>query len=66
MVCDNVGAIAAEAEEVEPLNEEQLAAFEDSYAADPAFYEALYPLVSERETSLTVMIELALESAIRF
>ena len=43
----------ADAEEVEPLNEEQLAAFEDSYAADPAFYEALYPLVSERETSLT-------------
>ena len=27
--------------------------FEDGYAADPAFYEALYPLVSERETSLT-------------
>ena len=42
-----------DAEEIEPLNEEQLAAFEDSYAADPAFYEALYPLVSERETSLT-------------
>ena len=45
--------VPAEAEEVEPLNEEQLAAFEDSYAADPSFYEALYPLVSERETSLT-------------
>ena len=36
----------------EPLDEEQLAAFEDSLAAAPAFYEALYPLVAERETSL--------------
>jgi len=34
------------------LNEEQLAAFEDELAARPAFYEALYPLVCERETSL--------------
>ena len=41
-----------EAAEPEPLNEEQLAAFEDSLAARPAFYEALYPLVAERETSL--------------
>ena len=40
-------------EERKPLTEEQWAAFEDSYAADPAFYEALYPLVAERETSLT-------------
>ena len=39
-------------EEAEPLNEEQLAAFEDDYAAHPEFYEALYPLVAERETSL--------------
>ena len=39
--------------EPEPLNDEQLAAFEDDYNAHPAFYEALYPLVAERETSLT-------------
>ncbi|MDO5117285.1 MAG: glutamate--tRNA ligase [Eggerthellaceae bacterium] len=39
--------------EYEPLTEEQWAAFDDDYAAHPAFYEALYPLVSERETSLT-------------
>ena len=38
--------------EPEPLTEEQLAAFEDELAARPAFYEALYPLVAERETSL--------------
>ena len=44
-------APAAE-EEAAPLNEEQLAAFEDELAARPAFYEALYPLVAERETSL--------------
>ncbi len=44
-------APAAEGE-TEPLNEEQLAAFEDELAARPAFYEALYPLVAERETSL--------------
>ena len=37
----------------EPLNEEQLAAFEDSLAAAPRFYEALYPLVAERETRLS-------------
>ncbi|MBE6473162.1 MAG: glutamate--tRNA ligase [Coriobacteriaceae bacterium] len=43
----------AEPEEVEPLNEEQVAAFNDDFAARPAFYEALYPLVMERETSLT-------------
>jgi len=43
----------APAEEPEPLNDEQLAAFEDSLAADPAFYEALYPLVAERETRLS-------------
>ena len=42
----------ADEAEIEPLNEEQLAAFEDSLAADSAFYEALYPLVAERETSL--------------
>ncbi len=40
-------------EEPTPLNDEQLAAFEDDYNAHPAFYEALYPLVAERETSLT-------------
>ena len=44
-------APAAE-EEVEPLNEEQWAAFDDDCAAHPQFYEALYPLVAERETSL--------------
>jgi len=43
----------APAEEPEPLNEEQLAAYADNYAANPAFYEALYPLVAERETNLT-------------
>ncbi len=42
----------AEEEEFVPLNEEQLAAFDDEYAANPAFFEALYPLVSERETRL--------------
>ena len=36
----------------EALNEEQLAAFDDSYHANPVFYEALYPLVAERETTL--------------
>ena len=41
-----------EIEEPEPLNEEQWAAFEDDYAAHPGFYEALYPLVTERETTL--------------
>ena len=45
-------ALAPE-EDVEPLNEEQLAAFEDDYAANPAFYEALYPLVAEREQRLS-------------
>ena len=44
-------AVVDEAED-EPLNEEQWAAFEDDYNAHPAFYEALYPLVAERETSL--------------
>ena len=44
---------AGEAAEPEPLNEEQLAAYDDSLAADPAFYEALYPLVMERETRLS-------------
>jgi glutamyl-tRNA synthetase len=38
--------------EAEPLNDEQWAAFEDELAACPAFYEGLYPLVAERETSL--------------
>ena len=42
----------ADETEIEPLNEEQLAAFEDDLAARPEFYEALYPLVAERETSL--------------
>ena len=42
----------AEEVEVEPLNEEQWAAFEDELAARPEFYEGLYPLVAERETSL--------------
>ncbi len=42
----------ADKEQPEPLNEEQLAAFEDELAANPAFYEGLYPLVAERETSL--------------
>ena len=42
----------ADEAEAEPLNEEQLAAFEDDLAARPEFYEALYPLVAERETSL--------------
>ena len=42
----------ADDEPVEPLNEEQLAAFEDDYNSHPGFYEALYPLVAERETSL--------------
>ena len=37
----------------EPLNDEQLAAYDDDLAAHPAFYEALYPLVSERETRLS-------------
>ena len=40
-------------EVVEPLTEEQLAAFEDDYAAHPAFYQGLYPLVCERETRLS-------------
>ena len=39
--------------EPEPLNEEQLAAFEGSLAAVPTFYEAMYPLVCERETRLS-------------
>ena len=43
----------APVEEPEELNEEQWAAFEDEYAARPDFYAALYPLVAERETSLT-------------
>ena len=37
----------------EPLSEEQFAAFDESYQAHPAFYEALYPLVAERETRLS-------------
>ena len=45
-------APAAEAPEPEPLTDEQLAAFNDSFAARPDFYQALYPLVAERETSL--------------
>ena len=42
----------AEEEAVEPLNEEQWAAFTDERNARPEFYEGLYPLVAERETSL--------------
>ena len=42
----------APVEEPEPLNDEQWAAFDDDYNAHPGFYEALYPLVAERETRL--------------
>ena len=42
-----------EESEDETLNEEQMAAFNDGYAASPSFYEALYPLVAERETKLS-------------
>ena len=41
-----------EEEQAEPLTDEQWAAFEDGFNADPAFYEALYPLIAERETQL--------------
>ena len=39
--------------ELEPLTDEQLAAYDDELATQPAFYEALYPLVAEREQRLS-------------